>query len=298
MMRAFGFASLVLLFAATALAQQQSLFDPDDFLDPHQHEGPVLAARLILGVGANLLDHYRLLHRDVGVAHFTADLYRGRWEFGYKHSEIGGGGPIRLQVCGCVPPVYFPTAPPHEATPDAPLPSRTETLQTGFYRLSGDAMLRTRVWGTYRPIETIITNPNNGDSERRSGRERSFGIDTDTHFRVAEHDVWGSFFVNRTASSGTVDNRAQTELAYTQRFPVAAVKQVLFRATVTVGGITGRGATGVNLVNPAFEAFWHHYDSRVNFHLVYSPAWTRSGTGSNTRHQVAFFVDRGLVKLR
>jgi hypothetical protein len=183
------------------------------------------------------------------------------------------------------------------ATPDAPPPGRTETLRVGFYQQSGDVVRRTRVWGSHRPLDTDIVNPNNGDTSRRVGHERSFGADTDLHLRVGEHDLWGSLFVNHTGVSGTVDKRPQTELAYTHRFPVTAVKQVLLRATLTAGSITGRGASGLNLVNPAFEAFWHEYTSQVNVHLVYSPAWTRSGMGSSTSQQVALFVDRGVVKL-
>ena len=289
-----------ILAAAAASAQPQPIFDPDDFLDPRQHDGAVLAARLVLGAGANLEDHYRPLDQNAGFAHFTTGFYRGHWQFGYKHSEVRGAdtnGPAHVQVCACGPLLYFPTALPADATPDAPPPGRTETLDVGFYRQAGELALRTRVWGSHRPIDTVITNPNNNESTRRSGHERSFGIDTDTHLSVGGGNVWGSVFVNHTAGSGTVDNRAQTELAYTQRFPVAAVKQVLFRTTLTAGGISGRGATGLNLVNPAFEAFWHEYVSHANVHLVYSPVWTRSGLDRGTRHQIALFIDRGVVKL-
>src|SRR4029077_16848936 len=99
----------------------------------------------------------------------------------------------------------------------------------------------------------------------------------------------------RTVRSGTPDNRSQNELAYTHRFPVLPVKSVLFRATLTVGSVSGRGATGLNVVNPYFEAFWHHYSSQANLHLVWSPQATRSGTGGWEHHnQVALFVDRKL----
>ena len=133
----------------------------------------MLAARLVLGAGLNLADQFRPLRRDAGFAHFTADFYLRSWQFDFKHSEVSGSGPVRVDVCACQPPLYFPTPPPHDATPDAPPSHRTETLDTGFYRRSGDVVLRTRVWESYRPIDTVITNPNNGTSERRSGRERS-----------------------------------------------------------------------------------------------------------------------------
>ena len=79
------------------------------------------------------------------------------------------------------------------------------------------------------------------------------------------------------------------------RFPGRAVGPVLLRATLTVGGISGRGAAGLNLINPAFEAFWHNHLTRANVHLVWSPQSTLSGAaGWETHHQVAVFVDRAL----
>jgi len=61
----------------------------------------------------------------------------------------------------------------------------------------------------------------------------------------------------------------------------------------------GRGATGINIINPTFEAYWHHSRSEASFHVVWSPQTTRSGAeGWRTTHQLAVFVDRALyVKL-
>lgn len=69
--------------------------------------------------------------------------------------------------------------------------------------------------------------------------------------------------------------------------------------TSDVGGVAGRGASGLNIVNPAFDAFWHDPKTRANIHLVWSPLAARSGAeGWQTHHQIALFVDRALyVKL-
>ena len=65
-----------------------------------------------------------------------------------------------------------------------------------------------------------------------------------------------------------------------------------------IGGVTGRGTSGLNLVHPIFEAFWHDQTTLANFHLAWSPSSTRSGSGGwETHHQIAFFIDRGVVKL-
>ena len=58
----------------------------------------------------------------------------------------------------------------------------------------------------------------------------------------------------------------------------------------------GYRSTGLNVVNPAFEAFWHDPVTRANLHLVWSPLSTRSGAGGwETHHQIALFADRGIV---
>jgi hypothetical protein len=298
---------IALLASVAATAQRQPLFDPDDFVDPREHVTPVLASRLVIGAAANLTDHYRPLRQDAGFVHLANSFYWKRWQFDYKHSEVRGSetnGPIAVKVCGCVPPVYFPTGPPHDATPDAPPPGRTETLQVGFYRMAGGApaeppiTLRTRLWGSRRPVGTVVTNPNTNEVvERRSGHEQSFGLDTDTHIRFGQHDIWGSILFTRTSASGTIDNRSQNELAYTNRFPAIPVRQVMLRTMLTVGGISGRGGTALNLVSPYFEAFFHHDPSRANVHLVWNPQWTRSGVDRQAHQQVALFIDYGLVKL-
>ena len=87
-------------------------------------------------------------------------------------------------------------------------------------------------------------------------------------------------------------------MGYTNRFPGRALGPVLIRAMLTVAGVSGRGASGLNVVNPAFEAFWHHSGTDVNFHVVWSPLAVRSGAeGWQTHSQIAVFVERAYVKL-
>lgn len=297
----------LLLLAITAGAQQRPIFDPDDFVDSRQHEGNVFISRLVLGAARNFIDDYRPLGQDAGFLHLTNSLYWKRWQFDYKHSEVRGENdppdPLR---CGCNPPIYFPTPPPPGATPAPPRPGSRDTLQLGWYHQvpGGPAeppiMLRYRMSLSRQTIHTDIRSFVTGEVvEERSGRETSIGLDADTHLRIRGHDVWGSLLYARTVRSGTLDDRKQQELAHMSRFPGRAVGPVLLRATLTVGGISGRGAAGLNLVNPAFEAFWHDHATRANVHLVWSPQSIRSGAaGWETRHQIAVFVDRALyVKL-
>jgi hypothetical protein len=157
-------------------------------------------------------------------------------------------------------------------------------------------MLRVRLTGSRQSMDTVVRSFATQEVvERRSGREQSFGLNADTYFRVGRHNIWGEVFYARTTQSGTMANRSQTEIAYMSRFPAVVAGPLLLRAMLTVGAVTGRGAGGLNVVNPAFEAFWHLQSSRANIHLVWSPQSLRSGTGGwETHQQIALFVDRAL----
>jgi hypothetical protein len=296
--------TLILLFGTNLIAQQRPIFDPDDFVDPRQHAGPVFISRLILGAALNPSDDYRPLHQNTGFVSLTNSFFWKNVQFDYKHSEERGAdhnGDVVLTKCGCQPPLYFPTAPPPGATPLAPLPGSKDTLQAAWYHsVKGrDAeprvMLRYRLTLTRQEIGTEIQSQTGQTLSRMSGREQSVGVDADTYFHVGAHDIYGSVAFARTARTGTNDDRRQSELTYTGRFPAIAAGKILLRSTLTVGGVSNRGVTGLNVVNPMFEAFLHDWRTRANFHLIWSPQATRSrDRGWETQQQVAFFVDRAL----
>lgn len=295
-------APFALLVAAAAAAQQRPIFDPDDFVDPRQHDGPVFISRLVGGAMLNFVDDYRPLDKNAGVVQLTNTFFRKNWQFAYKHSEVRGESkspdPVR---CGCNPPLYFPTPPPPDATPAAPRPGSRDTLQIGFYRRkpAGAAAppiaLRTSLTFSREKLATDIRSFTTGDIvERRSGHDQSVGVDADTHFTIRGYNVWGLLSYARTSTSGTIADRTQQELTYTARPPGTSMGPVLALATLTVGCVTNRGGTVLNIVNPAFEAFWHDHATQANVHLVWSPLTTRGGEGRRTRNQIALFVDRAL----
>jgi hypothetical protein len=296
-------AAFALLIAASAIAQQRSIFDPDDAVDPRHHSAPVFISRLVLGGGTNLVDDYRPLRNGAGFFLLTNSLYWSRFELDYKHSKIfNNDDKVELQRCGCQPPIDFPTPPFAGSTPLAPPQTSKETLQFGFYySVPGRAseprvMLRARLTGSRQSMDTVVRSfPTQQVVERRFGREQSFGVNADTYFRLGRHNVWGEVFYARTAQSGMTANRSQSEFAYMSRFPAVIAGPLILRAMLTVGAVTNRGATGLNVVNPAFEAFWHLQASRANLHLVWSPQSTRSGAGGwETHQQIALFVDRAV----
>lgn len=299
----------VMLFALSAAAQPHDLFDPDDFVDPRQHDGPVFFSRLVLGGASNLSDHFRPLDQNAGFLHLSNHFYWTEFQFNYKHSEVRSEdhGPVRVQQCGqCDPPVFFPTPPPPGAVPAPPPTGSKDTLQIAWYRQAGGGsgripvMLRYLLTASLQKIDSVITDPFTGQVlSRRSGDEHSIGIEGDIWIPMAGRDVFGSFQYARTVRRGTVDDLRQQELTVMSRLPGMALGRVLFRPSLIIGGVSGRAGTAINVVNPQFEAFLHERTTRANFHLVWSPQFLNSGLeGWTTTHQIAIFVDRALfVKL-
>jgi hypothetical protein len=306
-MRSYGlFVAAVVILCTSATAQIRPIFDPDDFVDPRQHEGPVFGSRLVAGAASDFVDDYRPLNQSASFLHLVNSFYWKSFELDYKHSEVfADRGSREVTSCGCSPPIYFPTPSTGDSTPSAPPQSSKETVQFGWYHsVSGGpvdppVMLRYRLSWSRQAVHTTVRSGSTDDIiARLSGREQSLGIDADTFFRVRGHDIYGSVFYAQNVRSGTIDDRRQQELAYMARFPGTSYKSILMRATMTVGAISNRGAAGLNLVNPAFEALWHHHASRVNVHLIWSPLAMRSGAaGWETHQQVVIYVDRGYVKL-
>jgi hypothetical protein len=288
---------LALLAALSVTAQQRPIYDPDDFVDPRQHDRPVFISRLVLGAAKDLVNDYRPARRDAGVLHFANSFYWSRFQMDYKHTQEHPSGPPRLQACPCLPPVYFPTAPSNDDTPAAPPLGARDTLQFGWYRSGRSAMLRSRFTISQQRFETIVTAL---DTEkvvaRLHGHDRSFGFESDTSLRIAGRDILGAINIARTIVSGTTPDRSrsQNELTYTNRFPVKAIGSVLIRPTLTIGAVTGRGANGPNVIHPAIEAFFHHTSSGGNVHFIYGPETIRSGTGWVTRHQMLLSIDHAI----
>src|SRR3954447_1528109 len=304
MMRTYiASATFAVLVAASAVAQQQPMFDPDDAVDPRAHPEALFITRLVGGGGADLQDDYRPLSNGAGFVLLTNSLYWKQVQLDYKRSKIfNNDDKVALQRCACQPPIDFPTPPSARSTPLAPPQSPKDTLQFGFYysvpgrATEPDVMLRVRLTGSRQSMDTVVRSFATQEVvERRSGSEQSFGLNADTYFRVGRHNVWGEVFYARTTQRGTMSNRSQSEFAYMSRFPAVIAGPLILRAMLTVGAVTNRGATGLNVVNPAFEAFWHLQASRANLHLVWSPQSTRSGNGGwETHQQIALFVDRAL----
>jgi hypothetical protein len=304
-MRRLLIAAVACLAAGTAAAQRSPV-DVDDFVDPRSGAGTIFVSRLIAGAAAGAMDDYRPLDQSIGFAQVANSFYWKHLQVDFKHTEVRGtdaNGPEHVQLCACHPPIYFPTPAPPDAIPAAPLPSRKETLQLAWYHPAAShsadipQMLRTRFTIAFAPVETVVTLLNTGrEVEHLSGSERSIGIDTDTYLRIGGYSIYGSLVVARTQRSRTTDDRAQTQVTYTNRFPAVAAGPLLLRSLLTFGGVSERGSSGINVVNPTVEVFWHEPRSRANVHLVLSAQSLRSGAeGWKIHRQVALIVDRALL---
>jgi len=290
-----------LFVAFSAGAQQRPMFEPDDSVDPRHHDLPIFISRVVIGAMRSGMDDYRPLRQDVGFLVVTNSIYWSRFEIDYKHAEVRGetaNAPAHLQVCPCDPPVFFPTPPSRNETPNAPLPGGRDALQFSWYQShAGDPadppiMLRTGIMISHRKVNGDATYLDTGHRAfRLRGHEQSFGVERDIYLGWLR----GTLAISRTKSSGTAADRSQSDVSYTNKFPAKAIGPMLVRATLTVGRVTGRGANGVNVVNPALEAFVYR---SAGFHLIWSPLATRDSKGWQTHHQILLSVDRALfVKL-
>jgi hypothetical protein len=296
---------LGLIAVAVIASAQDPTFDVDDFVAPASSR-VMFVSRLVTGGLSNPVDEFRPVGQDALFVHVANSLYWSDFQLDYKRSEVRGSeerGRANVQTCRCSPPIYFPTPPSREATPAAPLPGSTDTVQLSWYRHQSTSpegppvTLRTRVTANYRSIDTTVTSIATGQEVAKlSGNERTFGIDTDLAYMVGSHRWFGSLVVRQTTRDGTTDNRKQTVVGYVARLPLIAMGgNILLRPTLTVGAASGRGLNGLNILNPAFEAYWYHSRSEVSVHLVLSPLMYRDGIQSwRTTNQIGLFVDRAV----
>ncbi len=299
-----------LVFALTAAAQDP-LFGPDDSVDPRATGGrPVFISRLVIGAASNMNgDGFRPLGENVGYVHLATSFSWRSVQFDYKRSQLKAeDGEAALWNVSQERDLLISPPPPQQPQESRLMrnatPKSKDTLNAAVYwpvpvGTGIPVMLRSRVTFTTQPIDTEVVE--DSELQRMSGRERTFAIDTDTWFRVAGLNVFGSLAVSETETTGTLADRKERALTYTNRFPSLSLDRakILIRPTLTVGGISNRGGSAVNLVNPAIEIFRPFLRTGANFHLIYSPQWVNENNPLTeiddarwgTTHQVAIYLD-------
>jgi hypothetical protein len=233
----------------------------------------------------------------VGFVHLANSFYWRSLQFDYKRSELRAEGGEAAVWEETPKQGVSEIRPTHNATPRS-----KDTMQAAWYwPISAGGgnipvMLRSRLTFNTQPIETKVVARFTNTHTALSGRERTFALDTDTWFRVAGHDVFGSLAVSKTKTTGTLANRDERALTYTNRFPAFSFDRakIVIRPTLTVGGISNRGGSAVNLVNPAIEIFRPFVHTGANLHVIWSPQGTATSGGWRVTHQVAVLIDRAL----
>jgi hypothetical protein len=329
-------AVLIALLTTVAASAQWPLFDPNEFLDPRETDGrPVFISRIVIGGASNMSgDGFRPLGENVGYVHLANSFYWRSFEFDYKRSQLQAedGESAVWELTSrrndiLLSPV-IPSLPIERGVVELPngvlarqtrkaTPKSKDTFNAAWYwPVSAGrgipVMLRSRVTYTTQTIDTDLVSDEENDEEdplvtRVQGRERTIAIDTDTWFRIAGRDVFGSLSFSETKTTTnigehltlgdhTLGERKERALTYTNRFPSIPINRakILIRPTLAVGGISNRGGSAVNLVNPAIEIFRPFLGSGANLHVIYSPQWTDDGEKWRTTHQVGVFIDRAL----
>jgi hypothetical protein len=217
----------VLLTAAAALAQRP-LFDPDDFLDPRETGGrPVLISRVVLGGGSNMRgDGFRPVGERTGYVHFANSFYWRSVQLDYKKSVI------RAEDGEAAQGQWSPGQNRYIRNRNATPKSRDALHASWYWPVRAGrgipVMLRWRLTFATQSMENDVrsvtrVSPPIEIVTRLSGTERTYAIDTDTWFRIAGRDVFGSLAVSATKTTGIPGgfpgDRDVRALAYTNRFP-------------------------------------------------------------------------------
>jgi len=308
-----------LLTAVTASAQSPA-GSLDDFLNPRVTGGrPVFFSRVVIGGGSNMSgDGFQPLGKNVGYVHLANSFSWRSFQFDYKRSQMkaedGDAAVYRIATFNSTPIAVggggrFDSRELVQQTRNA-TPKSKDTLDAAWYWPVGGGggipvILRTRLTFSRQPIETdlqfesggFVSGPTIITTLRASGRQHTFTLDTDTWFRIAGHDVFGLLAVSETKTTGTLDDRKERALTYTNRFPSLSLKKLklVIRPTLAIGGISNRGGSAVNLVNPAIEIFRPFPRTGANLHVIYSPQGVATGEQWKTTHQVAVFIDYPLI---
>jgi hypothetical protein len=302
-------AVLIAILTALAASAQEPLFDPDDFLGPSETGGrAVFISRIVVGAASNMNgDGFRALGEHVGYLHLANSFSWRSVQIDYKRTQMkaeDGERAVWVTPEQVDQPVFSPYY-PLPAEPPQPVrnatPKSKDTFHAAWYwpvSRGGEGIpviLRSRVTFTTQRIDTDVIEDEEV-SRQLSGHERTFALDTDTWFRIAGHDIFGSLAISETKTTGTLADRKERALTYTNRFPSVSLDKakILIRPTLTVGGITHRGNSGINLVNPAIEIFRPFAQTGANLHVIWSPQWAANGNDWKVTHQVAVLIDRAL----
>ena len=312
-----------LLLAATvvASAQELTIFDLDDFVDPRTLGAAVtsrgtfscpcsdlLITRAMMGWNSDYMNVTVPTQLDVGFAHVATSYYRGAWQFNAKFTGLRD--------------VHRPaisTTPPSSRA----MPRESAAFQIGFYRAAGSAdrphVHRTQfTWrmSHYSEPRYVIRNDRFAIEQAQLIRHE-FGVEWDV---PAPRGTLGSLVLTSVAGEHpTLENaKEQTRLAYVHRSRQYEFGPVLFDATIAAG-VLGRGLNFGDLrritIKPAARLAVPLGRTGINLNVRYAPTFQRrtrfyddgSGiagatSGGESKYiwerspELAIFIDRAILR--
>jgi hypothetical protein len=298
---------LFVAFAAawSAPAQELTIFDISDFVDPRAlgaspHWGgfscpctSMLIGRMLAGYDHDFIDVRESQGDDAYFGSLATSYYHGAWQMNLKMTELvaaDGSTTGRGKVKGAIA-----------------LPRQTIGIQFGHYQPIGSAI---HPIGVSRiEVSTRATRVGTNDLVTQTATVRShrlaydFGVEVDTQFKPFGHALEGS--LTYTVLSGDhPDLRGSTNrshLAYLQRFPRITLipgRRITLDLAVSAG-LTGRGIHAASLahvnIHPTAQLAVPLGLGETYLNVTYGPTYQRLGRAyQSSLNQVAFFVDRAV----
>ena len=292
------FILLSLAAGLTARAQQLDLFDPDDFVDPHEIRGrTVFISRLVVGASRESVDQNRSLGQDIAFVHLANSLYWSRFQFDFKHSETRGENPEPASETPCSENVRIAAA---RVCSDArvdegqpPEPGAKNLVQVSWYQTVGQRVtLRYRVGYARQDAvpETVAQGAGLQDYDDTRMAQVDAGV------RVRGRTLSGYVGYTELTRYSTIDQVKRQTVTLGAFLPLYQVARGILTPRVQISGIADTGPA-IDVINPSLDLSWTIPRTEVNIHAVYSPVYGDLGDGTKLHHQVAVYADYAILVL-
>jgi hypothetical protein len=307
MKRALFVFLFALAAALSAAAQELTIFDISDFVDPRElgaspHWGgfscpctSMLIGRALAGYDHDFADVHESQGDDAYFGSLAMSYYHGEWQVNVKGTDLFAADGIgqRRGNAG-----------------DLGLPRQTVALQLAHYQPIGSAVHPIGV--TRIEVSTRATRVSTNELQIKQQQAFTttshrvaydFGIEFDTQFKPFGHSLEGSLTYTMLSGDhpdlrGAV-NRGR--LAYLQRFPRIKLipgRKITLDLAVSAG-FTGRGLHAASLdhvnIHPTAQLAIPIGLGETFFNITYGPTYRRLGRQyESSINEIAFFVDRAL----
>lgn len=300
-MRRIAVAVFLVLLARPLLAQEFTIFDLNDFIDPRElgatlaEDGAFrcpclqfLITRAIVGVDHDFLNVMQPTQLDVGFVHLATSYYRGPWQFNLKTTLLRE---LRRPEAAAVSRFSMP----REALAlqigkyrtskyEAPSSDEEDTPREEFlverYQLS---------WRISRYLEPSDDSPAT-ESRTDTVYRHEFGAEMDLRTK----GVVGSITYTMIADEADTVSFSERpgRLAYVYRFDAYEAVGLKFEPTFSLGVVTkGIRISSRFTIQPGLTIALPLGSTGANFNLRIAPTFQRFG-GWHESYEVAAFVDR------